>query len=555
MKARSVLVLCICLASCVCYGQSYRALQRGFLNEVNQIVPAGDHLLVLGQWKDSSSSKSFELQKVRIENNELHRLDTVSFGGEEMSFNYLLPVENGYYGLGFERGCKVRPKGNYLYELSDELLLVSPPTKIEYAFITVSDPITSFLLLDQSTAVFASNGLLLSYDIRSRERISFNNQVDNTSHLIKNDPGTFSAIQGNAFNTYDIQCKLVKSNTIGFTPKHLDTYPGGFFLAVGNEKLVVLSKLGSTLFEQSWSTLSSSFDSLNYSYWASDTLHLIGKKSTYWVKGVFDQNFNPIHLDTIGNTSFEQYAFVPYKNQLLSGARLLGAAQTIEGLAWYEKGSRPDLTEYDLELTEMLLSPDTLRTRVKGGTYETLKANVLVTVKNNSEDTVKSFFINWESSNNSIAKYCDLEKRGYEGKRDIAPGKSQELLIPIVDSFVSSDQDYELCLSVSSPNQHFDLKADNNTQCLSRYLPPLSIDKVATRGLIFKNPVRPGEFLSLPELPNDLIIEMIGIDGKTFSLPLHNQGIVIPQSCTSGMYLFRARDEKWRFTEKILVVD
>lgn len=549
MKTSSVLRIILILMPVVCNGQFYYSLQTGYTNEVTQIVPYKDQLLVLGHWKNGQHSQSYEIQKGRIEDDQFVWIDSLSFGGERMIFNYLIPSENGYYGMGFERSCTKRPKGNYLYELNDELLLITNPTKIEYAFRTVSDPISGFLLLDQSTAVFGSDGLVLTYDLTAQEMVSYNDQISQVDFLMKNRSGTFSTVEGKLFNIFDNQCNLLRSTNLGFEPKHIDSFPQGLFMAIGNNKLVVLSEKGSTLFEQNWSLLNPTFDSLNYSFWKHDTLHLIGKKGQVWVRSKMDRNFNIFLTDTIGSTIYEQFAFTPYNDQLLSGTRLVGALQKVDGISWSQTNPEPS-NVYNLEIEEVVL-PE-VNTSVEGNSYKSVEMSLFVVVKNNSPDTVNGFFLNWKSSVNNS---CEGQRKSLDIDRTIAPNEQLRLIVDLKDSFVTSDIDYEICIWSSSPGRQYDMVVGNDVQCISHYLPPLSIEKKIAESLHGQNLVHSGSSLKISDVTDDLWIELVGINGHSLSLPLINGRVIIPEHSYPGIYVLNIQGRGWRLSRKILVLD
>ena len=205
---------------------------------------------------------------------------------------------------------------------------------------------------------------------------------------------------------------------------------------------------------------------------------------------------------------------------------------------------------YDLEIEDLEIGRDSMVD--ENGSYKSLVFDLLVWVKNHSKTTIDTFFLNWESSVNSS---CEGQKKGQMVARKITPNQTLKLIVTVSDSFVEAGIDYEICISSSSPNRHYDLVAGNNTRCTSLDLPPLSVNTTSRNSFSSQNFARRGGFLNISQSVDDLSVEMIGVNGHSVSLPMINNGVLIPASCHPGFYFLRIRDSQGVFSRKILVID
>lgn len=547
MKKRLTHLLLFISLAFQAIGQNNYSLQTSFTNTASGFFQSQGKLYLKGQWQNTIGHNTVGLQEIKFFKDSISLTPKIEISGEAPTLNHFIAKKSGvgFIGIGYENGCRYLASGNYFYHFDDALKQNRKKTRITYFFRNIAEPIKYAFFLDDITLVLANNDVVVTFNIQTSRATFFNDSLSEYTNLIPFEKG-FVAIEGEKFHLFNSNCNVVGTQFLGFNPVDLiKLKTGNGFIAIGQNKVAVLNRSGSEIYEHSWDALKTSFDSLESVFYHKDTLNLLGYKDGFYQLAQTTDQFGILSLTVLSNVKTHVIKDVTVKgNHIYALLSQKEADQSIDELHIFKRTNALQNKSLDIALRALFID-SIISHENKGQLHAKFYGTYLV--ENYSADTISTFFINWKSSNEAG---CLGPQSSTKYNRPLAPLATDTLQFAFADSFLVPQSLYDLCVSVSSPNGFTDTATSNNSACSFEFLPPLSLKNQKLNKIEMPTMAKLGT-----RLPVDLNANytLIDLSGKAIPL-LHNSIFVeIPINLHVGVYVLLIQTQEFAFSNRLLL--
>lgn len=533
-------------------GQRQLSIQKEYVSYSNKFYE-NNGLHLMGQWQNEFGKKNVGLKRIISSKDSIAIIEKLEIGGENSKLTHLIAKpEGGYVGIYFEIGCRYAARGNFIFHLNEDFSVAKAPTRIQYFFRNIKEPIHSAHFIYKNTLVIATKKDVVTYDIATRRVISKNDTL-NSYDVVFPYENQFVCIEKNKFHIFNVFCNVVGSQVIDFTPKSLfRTRSNNGFIGIGKHKVAVLNEKGVVVFDYNWQNLANDFDSLIAGRYISDTLFVYGKKGNHFKLAKMTNQFAILSSHLLGSSTFSGQP-IKIEDVYLKGNKLFCLKSVLSGVEerHYVEifNLSQNLAHPNLNIGIGLLSIDSLDSKSeKNQLHCSFYGQFNLT--NYSDDTLKSFYFKWKSDANSD---CNGPQKAELITYNLAPGASQVFKYHVVDSFLTPESGYALCIYIVSPNGAVDTLRKNNSSCTNTTLPPVSIEENTLGNLKIPSLLKPGEQVYLNfEVES---YQIIGLNGNIFEKTLNDQILIVPADLSNGIYILNIETKTKSYNKRFLIVN
>jgi hypothetical protein len=490
----------------------------------------GNKIWLTGGWQSEKRGDFVGMTVATIWGDSLHFQPIHVLHGEEAYLMHFIkkPKSVIYIGLRYELGCRFLAEGNFIYNFNEHFQPYGKPVRVNYFFKNIKEPLREAVFIDDNTLAITQGNLLVSYQVNQRKALAFNDSLNSFSNLLPISSGLFVCTEGSKFHIMDHLCKVVSSSYMGLVPKQIIPIKGSptGYLALASNRLDVLNGSGQSVYEHNWQLVSPVFDSLDRMFYLGDSLFILGMKNHHWVLAKLNRNFDfldTLTLPTRGLRPVDIALDGPWVYAVLAPAT--GHDQRMGYLGRFHR-NKPMIppTAYP-SITQVQV--DSLHGRQAGLSLHPIFYTSF-TLTNTDTLALRHISILWRSSTDST---CLGQEKSRSYTLHLLPNQDTTLYLDLVDSFLTPNTLYELCITASSPNGKLGLGAQSNA-CATVLLPPLGLAEPPTH---WQPPtaLRQGEALSLPD---QVAYQWHSLTGK---LMYQGKGgfLHIPQQLPKGVYL------------------
>ncbi len=553
---KKLIVLALFVFACFgLFAQKQISLQRAFTSRADFFYK-NKQLFIGGQWQDSVGNNCVALQQLDYSKDSFALKSIINIDAENGRLLHVIQkIDNtGYVAIFFEEGCKSATPGNYILHLDNQFTITKPKERIRYFFRNIREPISYAGFINSSTLVLSTKQLVTTYNINTYKALAFNDSLKSYGVVIPLKE-SFACIEKNYFRVFDMNCDLQGQQIIDFVPKQiLKLKTNNGYIILGNKHLGILNIKGITIYEHNWSFLSNDFDSLKNCFYHDDTLAIVGYKNNAWKVDQLTDQFGIISTFEIGkvihnfnNQALELNDLIFDGNKILCLKQFEINDQKSDLIEIYKRSSSLNISGVDLEIKEITI--DSVKS-TESKKLLNCQFFSSYTIKNLGSDTLKSFFINWQSSKNND---CSGPKKSIRIDCNLAPNQADTFYLNFSDSFLVPKSLYEVCFYASSPNNLFDTFWLNNTICTKELLPPLSVNDLELSQIKFPTLVRAGQFVSLSNQISN--IEFYDINGRKVETIKATNSFYIPENLNTSMYFVVIKIENQILKGKICIVN